>query len=189
MKKRKSPNAGKILTTDALKSMDEVQRVKDVLRDDPRSYAMFVTAINVALRASDLLKLKRSDIQGNELFIREKKTKKLRRITLNQPTLDAINTYLLTRTDDMDLLFKGQRGRMYHGYFGWMIKQWFTKAGIPQGRWATHSLRKTFVRLNYERGVPLATLMTICNHGSERNTLTYCGITEEEIQRVYEHAL
>ena len=182
-------NKGLITTTDALKSAAEVERVKKVLRDDPRGFALFVTAINVALRASDLLKLKRSDLKGSELFIREKKTKKLRRIHLNKPTLDAINTYLATRTDSMDLLFRGQRGRMYHGHFGAMIKTWFKKAGIPDGRWATHSLRKTFTRVNYERGVPLATLAVILNHSSERQVLTYCGITGDDVKKVYARAI
>ena len=111
-------NRGRITTTEPLKTLDDVQRVREVLKKDPRGFALFCLGVNSALRASDILKLKRSDLKGNELFIREKKTRKLRRITLNDLTVAALAAYLVSRTDSHEWMFVGQRGQMTHGYFG-----------------------------------------------------------------------
>jgi integrase len=141
---------------------------------------------NSALRASDILKLKRTDLRGNELFVREKKTGKLRRIRLNEPTVAAINAYLASRTNDYEWMFVGQRGKMTHGYLGKLVRKWFMDAGIDATNVASHSMRKTFVRLNHvEFGVSLGTLMVALNHSTERQTLAYCGLTAEDVEKAY----
>jgi len=152
--------------------------------------ALFTVGINTALRASDILSLKKSDLRGNELYIRERKTRKLRRIVINEPTLKTIHAYLATRGDSMEWLFVGQRGKMTHGYFGKMVRGWFDAAGIDARNVACHSLRKTFVRLNHtEFNVKLTTLMYALNHGSERQTLQYCGLLADDVNKVYQNAL
>lgn len=179
-------NRGRVLTTEPLKSMDDVQKVRCVLENDPRGLALFSLGTNSALRASDLLGLKRTDLRGNEIFIREKKTKKLRRMILNEPTVAAINAYLATRTDCHEWLFVGQRGKMTHGHLGAMVRSWFKAAGIEAKNVACHSLRKTFVRLNHtEFNVNLGTLMVALNHSTERQTLAYCGLTGDDVAKAY----
>jgi len=179
-------NKGKILTADPLKSLDEVKRVKTALDEDPRGYALFCVGVNSALRASDILKLKRKDLKGNELFVREKKTGKLRRITLNAPTVDAIQKYLATRTDMEEWMFVGQRGKLTHGYLSKLVKTWFEAAGITEGRHSTHSMRKTFVRMQHlEFKVPLGTLMTALRHSTEQQTLHYAGINSQDVEEAY----
>lgn len=183
-------NKGRILTTEPLKSVEDVAKVRAVLREDPRGFALFAIGTNTALRASDILKLKRKDFRGNELFIREKKTGKLRRIPLNEPTVAATNAYLETRSDTHEWLFVGQRGRMTHGYLGKLVRSWFEKAGIEATNVASHSLRKTFVRLNHEVfDVSLGTLMVCLNHSTERQTLAYCGLTTEDIEKTYANVI
>jgi len=179
-------NHGRITTTEPLKSLDEVKRVRAVLQNDPRGFALFCLGVNSALRASDILKLKRSDLKENELFLREKKTRKLRRITLNDLTVTAIQAYLATRTDVHEWMFIGQRGKMTHGYFGKLVKTWFAEAGVSPGQYATHSLRKTFVRLQHEVfGVSLGTLMTCLNHSTEAQTLQYVGLNAKDVATTY----
>lgn len=183
-------NKGRILTTEPLKSVDDVKRVREVIHDDPRALALFTLGTNSALRASDLLGLKRKDLRGNELFIRERKTGKLRRLVINEPTMKVIQAYLATRNDKWEWLFVGQRGKMTHGYLGAMVKKWFLLAGIEANNVATHSLRKTFVRLNHtEFGVNLSTLMYALGHSSERQTLAYCGLMADDVNRVYSNVI
>jgi integrase len=179
-------NRGRITTTEPLKTLDDVKKVRAVLQNDPRGFALFCLGVNSALRASDILKLKRADLKGNELFIREKKTRKLRRITLNDMTIAAIDAYLATRQDTHEWMFVGQRGKMTHGYFGKLVKTWFADAGVPQGQYATHSLRKTFCRLQHEVfGVSLGTLMTCLNHSTEAQTLQYVGLNADDVTTTY----
>ncbi|MFH9970311.1 hypothetical protein ACH4PR_55740 [Streptomyces mirabilis] len=46
-------------------------------------------------------------------------------------------------------------------------------------------MRKTFSYFAYKAGVDLSQLMTILNHSSQRETLKYIGITQEQTDDVY----
>jgi integrase len=187
---RRKTNRGRILTTEPLKSATQVRRVRDVIEDDPRSLALFTLGVNSALRSSDLLGLKRTDLRGSELLVRERKTGKLRRLVLNDPTLKTLDAYLATRNDEHEWLFVGQRGKLTYGYLGSLVKRWFREAGIEVRNAAGHSLRKTFVRLNHTvHKVPLSTLMFALGHSSERQTLEYCGLLAEDVVRVYKNVI
>jgi integrase len=190
MTMRRKSNRGRILTTEPLKSAAQVRKVRAVIEDDPRSLALFTLGVNSALRSSDLLGLKRTDLKGNELFVRERKTGKLRRLLINDPTLKTIKAYLATRNDSHDWLFVGQRGKLTYGYLGSLVKRWFKEARIDVRNAAGHSLRKTFVRLNHQvHGVPLSTLMFALGHSSERQTMEYCGLLAEDVERVYKNVI
>lgn len=183
-------NKGRILTTEPLKSLDEVERVRAVLVDDPRGMALFRIGTNTAFRASDILNLTRRDLRGNEVHVREKKTKKLRRVIVNEPTVEAIKAYLASRTDSHEWMFVGQRGKMTHGYLGKLVRSWFEAAGIDRVNVASHSLRKTFVRIQHEVfDVSLGTLMTALNHSKEKQTLDYAGLTAEDVAKSYSNVI
>lgn len=183
-------NKGRILTTEPLKSLEEVERVRAVLANDLRGMALFRVGTNTAFRASDILGLKRKDLRGNEIHVREKKTGKLRRVIVNEPTIEAINAYLASRDDVYEFMFVGQRGKMTHGYLGKLVRSWFVAAGIDRERVASHSLRKTFCRIQHEVfDVSLGTLMTALNHSTERQTLAYVGLNAEDVVKAYTNVI
>ena len=65
----------------------------------------------------------------------------------------------------------------------------FSRSGVD-GHIATHTMRKSFVRLNYEHfGMPLAVLMRALNHSSEKQTLDYVGMLPKDIERLYENSI
>jgi integrase len=75
---------------------------------------------------------------------------------------------------------------MTHGYLGKLVRSWFEEAEIDAKNVASHSMRKTFVRLNHAVfGVSLGTLMTALNHSTERQTLAYCGLVSEDVEKAY----
>jgi integrase len=51
---------------------------------------------------------------------------------------------------------------------------------------SAHSLRKTFGYLAYKNGTSIELLMQIFNHSSQSVTLRYIGITQENINEVYD---
>ena len=76
---------------------------------------LFILGINTNLRASDLLRITVGQVRdlkpGDEITLKEKKTGKPRRITLNKACVQAIQRLLASRPyDDADPLFLGQRG-------------------------------------------------------------------------------
>ncbi|MGO1581451.1 MAG: tyrosine-type recombinase/integrase [Mammaliicoccus vitulinus] len=83
-------------SVDPIRDMKKVDSMKKYLKGkDIRDYTMFVLGINIALRISDLLKLKWSDVLKNkksfkDIFIIEVKTKKQRKIKLNKASRKAL---------------------------------------------------------------------------------------------------
>lgn len=178
---------GQITTTDPIKDLATVARIKESLQDNPRDLALFTLGVNSAFRAGDILKLTRADLvelpDGRiEVFVRERKTHKLRRVTLNPQASETLRRHLATSTDDRLFPVTIQ-------WFGKLVKRWCAEAGL-EGRFATHTLRKTFARLNYEVfGVSLATLAFALNHDSERTTMRYLGLVDEDVARVYQNSI
>lgn len=179
-------NKGQILTTEPLKSIEDVERVRAAIADDLRATALFRVGTNTAFRASDILSMKRKDFRGNEIFVREKKTGKLRRVIVNDETAAAIKAYLASRDDDYEWMFVGQRGKMTHGYLGKLVRSWCEKAGIDIKNCASHTMRKTFVRIQHEHyRTSIGTLMVALNHSTEKQTLDYAGLTAEDVVKTY----
>jgi hypothetical protein len=51
-------------------------------------------------------------------------------------------------------------------------------------------MRKTFIRLQHiVYGVRLGTLMTAVNHSTEAQTLAYCGLTAEDVEKAYANVI
>lgn len=179
---------GRITTTQPF-TPDAVAKLKHHLRDDPRGLAILSLGINSALRVGDICNLKVDDLTDlpdgrTEVVIRERKTKKLRRLVLNAPTAQTLRTYLASKRYKNLHVFEGTRGPLTVGFVERLIKEW-TKAVGLEGRYSGHSTRKTFARSRYEQGVSLATLMTALNHSSERITLGYIAVLPEEVESAY----
>jgi integrase len=185
-------HAGKVTTTTPLKDIEHVAAIKALLQDRPRDLALFVMGCNTAFRAGDLLALERSDLRllpdgRYEVTVIEGKTRKLRQVTLNKPTSEVLHGHLSTSTGTY--VFEGQRGRLSVSYLTRLLKEWAEAAGV-EGRIASHTLRKTFVRLQHDIfGTSLTTLMHVLNHSSERQTLAYMGLLAEDVNEAYSNAI
>ena len=164
-----------------IRHVKDIRSIKKLLAKSPRDYAIFVIGINTNLRASDILGLNIGQVRnlkmGDEIVLREKKTGKERRITINAEVLEAVNQLLASRTTkqqilaDDDPLFVGQRGRMTVPTLSRMVSEWCNAVNL-KGNFGSHSMRKTFgyhqrTRLN----TSVAELMILFNHSSQRQTL------------------
>jgi hypothetical protein len=70
-----------------------------------------------------------------------------------------------------------------------MVKSWCRVINLTEN-YGSHTLRKTFgyqQRVTFSLGTP--ELMWIFNHSSERQTLSYLGIEQDEIRDVHWNAL
>lgn len=113
------------------------------------------------LRAGDLLQIKAGQVRHlkpmDEIELREQKTGKLRRITLNKASVDAIMQLLKLRPyQDSDTLFIGQRGPLTVPSIHRLVKSWCRAINL-QGNYGSHSLRKTWgyhQRVTFGVGLP-----------------------------------
>jgi integrase len=173
----------------------DIATIKKLLSDKPRDLALFTIGINTNLRASDLLSLKVGQVRGlkpnDEIELRERKTGKLRRITLNRACINAIENLLTFKAmKDSDYLFHSQRSAVLtvpsvHR----LVKSW-CKAINLKGNYGSHSLRKTWgyhQRLTFNTDLPR--LMMCFNHSTQKQTLDYLCIQESEIKDVYMNEL
>jgi integrase len=183
------------MKVEPIRSVKDIRSIKKLLSKTPRDLALFVVGINTNLRASDILGLTVGHVRdvgvGEEIVLKEKKTGKARRITVNAEVFDAINRLIESRIEggkileDDDPLFVGQRGRMTVPTLSRMVSQWCEAINL-KGNYGSHSMRKTFgyhqrTRLN----TSVAELMVMFNHSNQRQTLDYLCIQPDEIREAY----
>ena len=186
------PKEGDIIKVEPIKNLKDINSIKKLLKHDkPRDYCLFVLGINTNLRASDLLSIKvgqvRSLVAGGELVMKEKKTKKERRVTLNESAVEAIKHYLSNvDLEDDDDLFKSQRAAtLTVPSVNRLVKSW-CKAINLKGNYGSHTMRKTFgYHQRVQRNTSVAELMLMFNHSTQKQTLDYLCIQPEEIKDAY----
>ena len=189
------PKKGSTIKVEPIKELKDIGTIKKLLADNPRDFALFTIGINTNLRASDLLRIKVGMVRGlqpnDEIEVREKKTKKNKRITLNKACIDAIRNLLASKPfKDSDYLFQSQRAEvLIVPSVVRMVKKW-CKAINLKGNYGSHTLRKTWgyhQRVTFGTDIPR--LMVCFNHSTQRQTLDYLCIQPAEIRDVYENVL
>ena len=182
-------------TVEPIKDIRQIEGMKKVLRgQSPRDWLLFVLGINSALRVSDLLRLRQSDVYDDRgrvlesLRIRESKTNKEKSFRLNASAKKTLEEYacsvghhpeaylFLSRNGDNKPISRGQ---------AWLIINGAAKVvGITQPI-GTHTLRKTFGYHAYKGGTAIELIMVALNHSSIASTKRYIGITQDDIDSVY----
>jgi len=196
--KSKNPNhpkKGSVIKVEPIRSEKDVRLIKRLLADKPRDLAIFTLGINTNLRASDLLRITIGHVRqtkpGEQFQIREKKTGKVRAITMNKTVFEAIQNLLkgMDTKDPTAYLFRSRQrkngGRLTEGYLNLLVKGWCKEINL-KGNYGSHTLRKVFGYVHRTRfGTDIPTLMVMFNHSSQKQTLDYLGIQGSEIQDAY----
>jgi integrase len=186
-------NSGKKTVVEPIRNLKDIKAIKKILHNNPRDLAIFTLGINTNLRASDIINIKVKQIaNADELVLTEKKTGKVRRITLNQQVKDVVSNLLGSQPyDPEDFLFKSRKkgGPLTSTSLSRMVKGWCSQINL-KGNYASHSLRKTWgyqQRVQFGTGIPV--LMECFNHSTQKQTLAYLCIQAEEIRSVYMNEL
>lgn len=205
-------------TMDAFRDQEEVDKVAKYLIDNEmyREYMLFTVGINLGLRYSDLSILRFCDFLNedgtfkSELPLRsERKTEnrktRNRHLLINDAVKKAITEFLSRNSRNItDYLFENisnnrsayvdKDGNEAHNPLSVtaisnMVKDMAEAVGI-HGKFASHSLRKTFGRLylinHKDDPTALITLQMIFGHSSPRITMSYIGITADDLAKVYQ---
>lgn len=179
------------------------------LEQEKKYSLMMCVAIGVytGMRISDMLKLRWRDIYGvDEVILREKKTKKVRKVFLS----DRLKVIIKRVFEDLEVIDFSQHvicrsprpGKKPMRNKAWsydtvrrqlIFNSYYLgiKMASKNGTFGTHSLRKTFGRRVWElEGADeraLVLLMDIFNHSSLSITKRYLGIRIEEIEHIYKN--
>jgi len=193
MKNPNHPVPGQVIRVDPIRSHQAIEKIKKVLRDSPRDLAIFVFGVNTNVRAIDLLTLTVGQVQnlnvGDHFILREKKTGKIRRITINHSVSNVLQRWLsiYAPTDASACLFPSRKtGQpLKVPTLNNLVKSWCQQAGL-KGNFGSHTLRKTFGYIHRTvHQTDIATLMVMFNHSNQRQTLDYLGIQPSEVKEAY----
>lgn len=161
-----------------------------------RDFLLITMGCYFGLRISDLLSIKWKDVIGqDELLIKESKTKKHRKITINEKVKEAIdfcsNELRLKNAlnEDQHILVNRWGGQLTISYINKRLKVLFIKYNVKVQNASSHTLRKTFGKRIFEMDNQsersLIYLSEIFGHSSSSITRRYIGITQEKIADVY----
>lgn len=152
-------------------------------------YYLFVRlGVSVALRYSDLSQITWEMVLGKtKLIIKEKKTGKVREIPLRIELTDTIaKVYSLLGSPEKNASIIPLHIRTINK----QIKIYAAKAGIRGKRISSHTMRKTFGRICWDRNnqseACLIRLSSLFNHSCVSITRIYLSITKEEVDNLYD---
>lgn len=171
-----------------IRNKKQIETLKKYLKgQDIRNYLLFVLGINSGLRISDLLKLTVEDVQNKErITIREQKTNKHKDFPISENCKKAINEYLKSTGITTGTLFMSRKGNKpitrVQAYR--ILNEGAKTIGITDSI-GTHTLRKTFGYHAYINGTDITRIQRLLNHSAPSVTLSYIGITKEELDNVY----
>lgn len=186
------PPKGSRITVEPIRKLEDIEAIKQLLKNNPRDYLLFTLGINNGLRAGDLLGLKVwqfRDVEiGSEIHITEQKRHKAQTVKINSPILDALDKYMeFFKPDDEQYLFFSNYDRsrpITVSRMNALVKQWCRKIGL-RGNYGSHTLRKTFgTILRKEYKVPWELISKRYGHSSPSVTRTYLGIQDEEVNDI-----
>lgn len=183
-------------------SAEDLQRIRGLFmyRNIPVMLNILNIGVNVALRISDLLRLKFEDIRSdNTIYIKEKKTGKTKIIKLNNTCQQAVKDLKKFykkegyKNHSKGYLFKSQQHQIRVNYSDVPITPYSVGRYLREAKYllaitypiGTHSFRKTWGYNAYKKTKDIGLVMRALNHSSPRVTLRYIGIEQEDIDDIY----
>lgn len=159
-------------------SQIEYRALRDVVRTDPRMAAIVEIILQTGLRISEVANLKLKNIKKGEIFIEAHATQPERKIFLNQPAKEAIETYIRSRSNTQsEYLFISKNGHpLAVRNIRAAIDRYMQKAEIPG--YSVNDLRNTFIIENLKRGVDLVTISQAAGHKRLSTTERYLELAQ-----------
>jgi integrase len=167
-----------------IRDPEKLEEIKAYLKSqNERDYIMFMIGINTGLRISDILKLKVRDVRGSYINLREKKTKKQKRVIITPALRRALNTFICNKDDDEYLIKSRQGGnKPIHRNRAYEILNEAARQ-VKITEIGTHTLRKTFGYHFYQQTKDVAMLQELFNHHSPKVTLRYIGVNQDSLDK------
>jgi len=165
-----------------IRDRQKLAELKAVLAESSdRNRMLFVCGIHTGLRISDLLKLRVRDVQGDYIDIREQKTGKRVRRLISTSLRKELNRYTRDK-DGRVYLFRSRLGANQpltrSGAYK-LLRKAAESVGLQNI--GTHTLRKTFGYMMYQREKNVARLQELLNHSSPSVTLRYIGVNQDDL--------
>lgn len=185
---------------DPIREKEQINTMKSILsagKMGDRNELLFSIGINTAYRISDLRRLKLLDVlvvsrgkivAKDRLEMKEKKTGKNNSIIISKKLKQSIKDYTYKHFPDaleeknFDLFLfpsaKGENQPINRQQLWAIFNAAAKKIGLENI--GCHSMRKTFGYFLYKNNIDMEIIQELLNHSSQRETLRYIGITQED---------
>lgn len=185
-------------TSQPLKRKEDIKKLENYFyqKKEYRNYLLVVMGLNTALRISDLLQIKWTDVYNKEtrqffhhVHLIEQKTGKRTIILLNSTVKQALKEYgrrIEKNTDSPFIFFSPQKPEQPLSRIqAYRIIQRAIKELDIHGQISCHSLRKTFGYQAWKEGAEPALLMSVFNHSSYSITKRYLCIDQDDKDQLF----
>ncbi len=189
------PAKGRKIKIEPIRNSKYIDKIKDLVSDNPRNLCLFTLGINTSLRPIDLLSIKVAQVQDvsltNTIELVESKNDHIRQIAINMDCVASICHLIAAREKkegkplNSDVyLFTCPRGSLSVSYLNNLVKKWCAEVNL-KGNYGGQTLRKTFgYQQLFQRGMSIHELMVIFNHFTHRQTLEYLCIRPEAADEI-----
>ncbi len=176
------------MKAEPIKSRKDITKVEQYLKvHNKRDYVIWVLGMNSGLRVSDIVRLNVSDVvDKTHIKIIEKKTGKEKTFYINDKLKRVLKDFTKGRNLE-EPLFLGKQGKRLDRS---QVYRFIVKACRENGirvHVSTHTLRRSFGYFHYQQFKDPIVLQKIFNHSSQRITLMYIGVEQDEIDLSYKN--
>ena len=164
----------------------DIEKISNYLKSkNIRNYVIWIFGLNSGLRVSDIVRLNVGDVLNKtHIEIYEKKTGKFKKFPINNKLQMTLKDFIKNRISS-EPLFLGKHGkRLDRGEVYRFINRACKELKIMVNV-GTHTMRKSFGYHHYKQNKDAVLLQKIFNHSSQKITLTYIGIEQEDIDTSY----
>ncbi|PGY94671.1 site-specific integrase [Bacillus cereus] len=165
-----------------IRDKEMIKELKEYFKEqNERNYILFLLGINTGLRISDILRLRVRDVEGWNIFIREKKTNKIKDVKMPSDLKKALRDYTKGKPKN-EFLIKSRNGKnrpITRSMAYVILNQAAQEFGLE--RIGTHSLRKTYGYHHYKQFKDVVVLQQMLNHTDQKETLRYIGIQQDTL--------
>lgn len=171
-----------------IKKRTEIKAISEYLKShNKRDYVIWILGLNSGLRVSDIVALDVLDVvDKTHITIIEKKTQKRKSFYINDKLKKVLKDFTKGRNLDEPLFLGKQGRRLNQRQIYRFIVETCRKVGI-KAKVSTHTMRKTFGYHHYQQFKDAVLLQRIFNHSSQRITLMYIGVAQDEIDWSYKN--
>ena len=171
-------------------NQQQVKILRKMLQGRRLHILLLNIGIDTMLRASDLLRLKTSDVMHEsgepkmELKVKQKKTgKHTLLMPLSENSRDTIRQYLIDTNMD-DYIFTGQLSHLTRNpitvkQYSRIVKGWLKLLGVEDlDQYASHSIRKTKATVIFNKTRNIDAVRRLLGQSSVTATSSYIGVTD-----------
>jgi integrase len=196
-RQRTAWNKGKLVGQKSPLKQKEIWVIRIRLQIDKsyRDLALFNLAIDSKLRASDLVKIRVSDIsQGSRVssraIVMQKKTRTPVQFEITQQTRDALEYWIrFNQLKNSEYLFPSKSSNDIHlstRQYSRVLGTWLEAIGLDPSVYGTHSIRRTKASLIYRRTKNLRAVQLLLGHTKLESTVRYLGIEVDDALEIAE---